>query len=313
GGLVFASLSAGFHHTCGVTTSGAAYCWGLGSTGELGQGAAVSSLTPVPVASPGGTPLTWASVSAGSGYTCGVTTSGVGYCWGSNGSGALGTGNNFSSSTPVPVSGGHKFAAITAATNGFSCGLTLNGTALCWGNGAAGALGDGTRTSKLAPVAVSGGLTFSLLDAGGNHTCGLAGTGTGAAYCWGANVDGGKLGSGSGTFFDSPVPLAVVGGLNFAQVSAGRNHTCGVTTTNAAYCWGSNSHGQIGNGGSIFSAFPSPAAVSGGLGFLTVSAGGFHTCGVTTSQATYCWGAGALLGNGTTTASNTPVAVSDPQ
>jgi alpha-tubulin suppressor-like RCC1 family protein len=75
GGLTFATVSAGFLHTCGVTTEGAAYCWGLNGGGH-------------PVAVVGG--LTFGMLSTGGGHTCGITTEGAAYCWGDNRQGQLG-------------------------------------------------------------------------------------------------------------------------------------------------------------------------------------------------------------------------------
>jgi alpha-tubulin suppressor-like RCC1 family protein len=91
---------------------------------------------------------------------------------------------------------------------------------------------------------VAGGLTFETLGAGYRHTCGI--TSGGAAYCWGDNASG-QLGTGSvgGT---RAVPTAVVGGHAFMFIDGGRDHTCAVRTDQRAYCWGSNSHGQLGIG-----------------------------------------------------------------
>ena len=105
GGLRFAMVSAGGGHgsdfTCGVTTSGAAYCWGLGTSGQLGNGADTSATAPTPVA--GG--LTFSSLSSGGYHTCGITTAGVTYCWGAGSYGALGAGSPASSNVPVRVAG----------------------------------------------------------------------------------------------------------------------------------------------------------------------------------------------------------------
>ena len=98
----FATVSArGYNHTCGVTTSGDAYCWGKNSFGQLGDGTTTDRLTPTPVI--GG--LTFPAISAGGNHTCGVTPSGDAYCWGDNTSGQLGDGTTTDSSVPVPVSG----------------------------------------------------------------------------------------------------------------------------------------------------------------------------------------------------------------
>ena len=304
---VFALLSAGNIHTCGVSPAGAAYCWGYNGDGELGNGTTTSSATPVAVA--GG--LTFAAVSAGDAvdaggqHTCGVTRAGAAYCWGYNGFGGLGNGTTTNSTTPVAVSGGLTFAAVSAG-GGHTCGVTPTGAAYCWGYNIYGQLGDSTTTNSTTPVAVSGGLAFAAIDAGKNvHTCGV--TPKGAAYCWGYNSVG-ELGNGTTT--NSATPVAVSGGLTFATVSGGADHTCGVTPAGAAYCWGYNGDGELGNGTTGGTA--TPVAVSGGLVFAAVSTGGFAACGVTTAGAGYCWGWNIYgqLGDGTTTNSTTPIAVS---
>jgi alpha-tubulin suppressor-like RCC1 family protein len=300
-GVEFASVSAGYDHSCGVTMAGAAYCWGLNDFGQLGNGTNTNSNVPVAVS--GG--HTFASVSAdGVFHSCGVTTAGAGYCWGQNIDGQLGNGMNTDSNVPVAVSGGHTFASVSAG--GFhSCGLTTSGAAYCWGLNSLGMLGDGTNTSSNVPVAVSGSYTFASVSGGTYHSCGV--TTAGAAYCWGSNF---YLQLGNGTNTDSNVPVAVSGGHTFASVSPGFSLSCGVTTAGAAYCWGSNFYGQLGNGTNTDSNVP--VAVSGGHTFASVSAGSSHGCGVTTAGTAYCWGFNRYgqLGDGTNSDSNVPVVVS---
>jgi alpha-tubulin suppressor-like RCC1 family protein len=144
-----------------------------------------------------------------------------------------------------------------------------------------------------------------MISAGYFFICGV--TATGAAYCWGNN-EFGQLGNGSDKDSDTPVPVS--GRLNFKSVSAAvGGHACGITTTGAAYCWGLNESGQLGNGTKKNSNVP--AAVSGGLTFVSISGGHFHTCGVTTDGELYCWGAeGTGLGVGNKAGSAVPVRVS---
>ena len=240
-----ASVTAGGFHTCGLTASGAANCWGLNNVGQLGFGTgggqgpedcggypypgAAAECSTVPVGVSGG--LTFASLSAGGFHTCGLTTSGAAYCWGI-GQLDLGQGNSANDSVPGVVSGGLTFSSVSAGGGGRTCGLTTSGAAYCWGYGQPS---NGSTYESHVPLAVSGGLTFASLSAGGAHTCGL--TTGGAAFCWGFSVPGNE----------SHVPVAVSGGLTFASLSAGGNHTCGLTTSGAAYCWGVNG-GALGNG-----------------------------------------------------------------
>jgi len=264
GGLTFAAVRVGTFHACGVTTGGAAYCWGEDSGGQLGDGAGPGMSTPVPVA--GG--LTFAAVSLGNASTCGVTTTGAAYCWGISTLGALGTGTSSGpekcqnsggtdcSTIPVAVTGGLTFRQVEAKA--FSaCGVTTSGTAYCWGNNSGDQLGLGTDTGpeqcadegvlipcSRSPVAVPGLSDLVSLSAAESYACGL--TSTGVAYCWG-------LPQGYG---DHTAPVAVPGGLTFATLSAGPNVTCGVTTAGVAYCWGINSGGALGDGTTTDSRVP---------------------------------------------------------
>lgn len=312
GGLALLTLSGGFEHTCGTTAGGLAYCWGLELSGELGDG--VGSATRLaPVAVSGG--LAFAAVSAGNNFSCGVTTSGLGYCWGAGANGRLGNGGFGDDSTPVAVGGGLTFAMISVSKDvdalpigdGFACGVTTGGAAYCWGRNAEGELGDSSFTDGTTPVPVARGLTFALVSAGEQHVCGLTLSGT--AYCWG-NGASGQLGN--GTTAGSNVPVPVSGGLRFTTIAAGAAHSCAATTSGAAYCWGANTLGQLGTGAFAPDFSPpqtTPVAVVGGLTFATLVAGAAHTCGLTSAGVIYCWGRGfdGELGSGDLNNQNSPV------
>lgn len=297
--LVLTSLTAGVNQTCARDSDGAAYCWGFGNHGQLGDGLGEDSPTPVGVS--GGLSIT--AMDAGFHHVCAVTTAGAAYCWGWNDYGELGNGSKSSSLVPVPVSGRLHFVSLSVG-NVHSCGLTERGAVYCWGENNLGQLGDGSTTPRLTPVLVAGGLTFVALSAGGVHSCGLVTSG--AAYCWG-NDHGGELGAGIGTF--SSVPVAVAGELRFSSIAAGAYHSCGVTVAGAAYCWGQNQNGQLGDGSTVDHPLPTP--VSGALLFQSLSAGIFHTCGIASGGVAYCWGLNGVgeLGDNSTHDSATPMAV----
>ena len=147
---------------------------------------------------------TFARVSAGGAHTCGVTSGGAAYCWGSNGDGELGDGTTADRLSPVPVAGGVSFAAVSAGDGGDTCGVPAGGAAYCWGYNYFGQLGDGTTTNRSSPVLVTGGVSFAAVSAGpgGDFTCGV--TSGGAVYCWGYNGNG-ELGDGTTTNQSSPV------------------------------------------------------------------------------------------------------------
>jgi alpha-tubulin suppressor-like RCC1 family protein len=300
--LTFSQLSAGGGHTCGVASDHRAYCWGFNFAGQLGDGTTTQRLTPVAVA---GT-LDFRQVSAGLNYTCGVTTTNRAYCWGQGEAGNLGDGTKMDQSLPVPVAGGHLFRRVDAG-DAHTCGVTTSDAAYCWGFNDRGVLGAGIIQRQSTPVAVSGGLKFRQVAAGGTHTCGV--TTSDVVYCWGSDSVG-QVGDGSssaGVF----VPTRVATSRRFQLVDAGLGaFTCGVTTADKAFCWGSGRNGEIGDGRDFLRFLP--RAVAGGRAFDRVTTGGTHTCAEATDNRAYCWGlnAGGALGTGTSVArSLIPVAV----
>lgn len=313
GGSVFTSVELGEDHTCGVNASAVALCWGMNNRGQLGDGSNTGRTRPVVVA--GG--LAFNSLSPGISHTCGIATTGVAYCWGRNAEGQLGDDTRVERNAPIDVSGDLMFTALS--TGGLhTCGLT-GGVAYCWGSGAQGQLGvgsSGTGFVRGVPTPVSGGLSFVTLDAGGLHGCGITGDGT--VYCWGSD-SAGALGTaedencddGLGNPFPcSAAPVPVSSAHAFASVSAGVAHTCAVTNEGAAYCWGRNVEGQLGDGSTASSSVP--VLVLGDLQFVAVSAGNFHSCGLTASGAAYCWGGNhrGQLGDGSDSGSSNPTLVS---
>lgn len=320
GSLIFGVLAAGglsttvFAHSCGLTSDGAAYCWG--GDGNLGAGSTTASSTPVAVA--GG--LSFSVLVAYDVQTCGLTSAGAAYCWGDP------ENDQSFASTPYSAwgTGNLRFTAL-AVGGAHGCGLATGGAAYCWGYNESGQLGVGTSegpgTCRYGacsedPVPVVTGLRWVSITAGGAHTCGL--TPGREAYCWGSNAYG-QLGIGTAgpetcgsspavhSCSTAPVPVATT--LRWASITGGVGRTCGLTQGGDAYCWGLNSDGQLGNGSTANSFIP--VAVSGGLSFIAVAAGELHTCGLTTSGAVYCWGGNdsGQLGDGSTTSSTIPVAV----
>lgn len=282
GGLTFLYVSAGGAHTCGVATSGEAWCWGNNTSGQLGTGGrGLDKPEPSTVLGP-----RFASVSAGGLHSCGVALDEGTYCWGDNGWGQLGVGSGVTqSSVPVPLSPDVPFTALTTARF-HTCSITPDGTGYCWGRNSSGQLGVGSAMeSSATPLAVAGGLVLTSVTAVAEHTCGV--TADGAAYCWGEN-DAGQLGN-NNPGVSTATPTRVLHDAPFAQVSAGFRHTCGIDANGLAWCWGGNSSGQLGDGNDGTAA-ALPVPVVGGIRFAGVSAGFLHTCGVTPDGLLYCWG-----------------------
>jgi len=280
GDVAYAAVSVGGTHSCALTRDGRAWCWGLGSSGELGNGQTVSSASPVTVA--GG--QAFVQITTGAYHSCALSAAGAVFCWGANRDGAL--GNRTSNSSPVPVSvAAPANVSFTALTSGqrHNCALASNGAAYCWGANGSGQLGIGSTSDANAPVQVASGVPFKAIAAGASHTCAL--TPAGSAWCWGANVNG-QLGNGGNA--DNTRPTAVSGALSLGTLAAGESHSCGLTDDGAAYCWGAGRAGQLGNGQSA--DVPRPALVVGGHIFRTMALGAVHTCASADDRTVWCWG-----------------------
>ncbi|MBI5510908.1 MAG: hypothetical protein HY903_19275 [Deltaproteobacteria bacterium] len=279
-------VAAGDNHTCAVLeTSGAVWCWGDNTYGQLGMGVPATSaaLVATPVCSTGSArtgdcaPLEDAiDVAAGADFTCAITTGG-GFCWGNGGDGQRGDGFPGTTSAamifnPEPVCGvaGPGCAGALTATTALAaganhvCALSSAGTPLCWGRNYDGQLGDGSYIDRGRPgsvCATSSGpcqapTAVTALAGGDDHSCAIAGP-SDAVYCWGSNAYG-QLGDGGTVAYSAvPVPVCLSGNAaagtcvpltDVAAVVTGASHTCALTSTGGVWCWGSNYEGQLGVG-----------------------------------------------------------------
>lgn len=231
----------GSAHACAISLADRIFCWGSDSSGQLGDARTINSSTPIPLDELYQN-VSWSRVSAGGFHTCAITVAGDAYCWGLNNAGQLGTGvNNGLSQVPVLVSGGLRFREISAGTL-HTCGVAVDGSVYCWGDGDNGKLGLGASADVLVPTQVPGLSSIVAISSGDAHTCAI--NSSGSAFCWGTNAWG-QLGNGSAS--GTSTPTVVVGPQSFRQISAGTSHTCAIDTSDVAYCWGSNRLGTLGN------------------------------------------------------------------
>jgi alpha-tubulin suppressor-like RCC1 family protein len=209
------AIALGDSHVCALLSSGTVTCWGSDEHGQLGDGNFNAAGSP-PVSVTGlGSHAT--ALGCGASHTCATFDDGSIDCWGSNGSGQLGDGSTVDRASPVAVNalGGH--ATTVALGSGHSCAMLSDGTAECWGDNAHGQLGNGSTTSSLTPVAVSGLIDASSLSAGGGDVgCTRIRQG-GLVQCWGFG-GGGELGDGATA--DSSVPVGV------SNIAGNQAHEC---------------------------------------------------------------------------------------
>lgn len=245
-----AEIAAGASSTCARRTDGIVACWGSNQYAERASTESTNALTPSLVS---GVPVL-ASLAAGAWHYCGIEPDGDALCWGRGDGGMLGSGSeptgrcNFGTaactSTPVPVAGGHRWMSLSGS-DFFTCGLTTDGRAFCWGYGPWNALGTGDRVTRLEPAAVASERRFVRISTGHTHACALETDGT--AWCWGVNSIG-ELGS--GTYSSTPMltPVRVAGDRRFVAIEAGDSFTCALDELGRIWCWGGGIAGRGGPG-----------------------------------------------------------------
>ncbi|MCI1262783.1 MAG: M12 family metallo-peptidase [Tetrasphaera jenkinsii] len=284
------AIWAGRDHTCAMTTTGAIKCWGNNLNGQLGDGTKINRSTPVQVVgltsgakaiTAGGafscavTPTSavkcWGlryavtpkvvsgaggavQLTAGENHACTLTSARAAKCWGSNTSGQVGDGTTTTRMSAVQVKGMASGVSAVWAGRYHTCAYTTAGAAKCWGTNGNHELGDTTTTMRLTPVAVYG-LSSGVVGMRGGVSFTCAVKSTRQLLCWGRNAEG-QLGNGTNT--EMAIPTAVSGfSTDTAMIAAGSWHTCALKQSNgAAYCWGSNSRGQLGDGTTTWRTTP---------------------------------------------------------
>jgi hypothetical protein len=312
GGLTFETIAISPSEgssNCGLTASGAAYCWGLNLRGTLGVASSETcaafnvqvACAREPAVVSGGHAFVGISTNARTIATgnvpsraCAITRAGVAYCWGSNINGELGDNTTTERSAPTLVSTNARFRRIAAGRNA-TCGLTFQAQVYCWG---AGPIGDGT-SSRLVPTPISSADRFVDVDVGTNTACAV--TEDGRSFCWGTDLQ---------TFStSSTIPRLVTGAPSFVSVRVGNQSVCGVTAASSVFCWGSQNGGALGNGKYSNAIVGTPTPVIGNLSLESVVPWSSAACAEGPTRDTWCWGFNTPLGNGARVATASPVRV----
>jgi alpha-tubulin suppressor-like RCC1 family protein len=292
-------ISAGQSHTCAVLDTGAVKCWGLNSSGQLGDNSTTQRLTPVDVSNLSGV----AAVSVGSQHSCALLRTGAVKCWGAGG--RTGDGTNTQRSTPVDVSGLSSGVAAISAGHLHTCALLTTGAVRCWGADNRGELGNGPTGDTNAPGSVTG-LSSGVIaiSAGENRSCAVLSNGT--AKCWGWNDLGGL---GNGSTGDQGTPVDVLNVSSAIAISTGGEHSCVLLSTGTVKCFGRNDAGQVGDGTNI--AKSSPVDVSNVSSAVAITTGRYYSCALLSNGTARCWGnnGDGALGDGTTSNRNTGTSV----
>ncbi|MCL2788126.1 MAG: Ig-like domain-containing protein [Micrococcales bacterium] len=323
----FTAIAAGAHAGYGLDKEGRIWAWGRNDSGQLGNGTQTDSRWPVLVKAGAGMLPRFTAIAAGSAMAYALDEDGHVWAWGDDSNNQLGIGTAIGAVTapskwPVrvqPASG--VLPSFTAIAAGASTGYALDkdGNVWAWGYNAYGQLGNGVmyNSSSASRVAAAGPGTlpaFSAIAAGGNT--GYALDFSGRIWAWGSNSVG-QLGNGTTTHATRPglVDAATPGTLPaFAMIAAGLSSGYAVDQTGAAWAWGANNYGQLGNGTSANTSRPDLVKSNGGTlpGFVTIAAGDSTGYAVDQGGRIHAWGRNdhGQLGDGTLGGASTwPVAV----
>ena len=308
-------LAAGDNHTCGIRSDGTLWCWGANAEGEVGIGSFYTTVfRPRQVTTPAA--RGWASVTTGRFQTCATRADGTLWCWGWNGYGQLGIGSHTDQGRPrqvtTPARGG--WASISARGI-HTCATRAGGTLWCWGDNASGELGTGNQTGQDRPRQVTtparGG--WASVTAGDSHTCAIRTGGT--LWCWGDNSSG-ELGTGDTNGQVRPRQVTTPAPGGWARITAGMGYTCATRADATLWCWGNNDYGELGIGNSVGDVqfLPRQVTTPTPRGWVSVIAGGIHTCATRSGGTLWCWGNNDYgeLGIGNLVSQDQPRQVSSP-
>jgi alpha-tubulin suppressor-like RCC1 family protein len=312
---------AGTYYTSyALLGDGTVRSWGGNAFGQLGAGArSKPSVEPVPVAG-----LTRVSaIAAGGDHAMALLSNGTVATWGGNSYGEMGNGTTLKgtegtgSAVPVIVPNLSGVVAI-AAGGGDDVALLSNGTLMAWGENKQGQLGDGTTTEKDVPTPVLGLSSVKAVAIGGigslgGHMLALLDDGTVRAIGGGEH---GQLGDGADASSSSPV--VVTGLTGVTAVAASVSHSMALLGDGTVVSWGSNSNGELGVAAGGPESCDKPAVScskvpvrAGVTGAGAISAGFRFSLAVASGRVfSWGWNEKGQLGDGTTTDSATPVAVS---
>jgi alpha-tubulin suppressor-like RCC1 family protein len=257
-----AEIVMGEQHACARMMDGTLQCWGLNSSGQLGDGTTTTRAYPVEVLTAGGSPFVAADLTISVATMCAWDPIGGLFCWGGNADGEVGDGSLMDRSLPVAIG----VSPTTSAAMGWrtGCASVADGTAYCWGYGLDGSLGDGTFVSRPQPGAVlAGGVALDhvvAVGSGDSTDCALRDDGS--VWCWGGNGLG-QLGIGDPNTSASPQPLEVLLPQPATQLAVGNDHLCVRLLDGAIACWGYNMYGQLGDGTTTTAFAPVLAVATG--------------------------------------------------
>eukprot|EP01083_Nonionella_stella_P145467 455919_1 len=318
-------IATGPFHACAISTLNTVKCWGLGSSGRLGysdtndRGENPNEMGDYLPEVDLGTGFDVAQIATGCVYTCSLSTSNKVKCWGRN---TLGYGDEIHRGDNANEMGdflpevdlGTGFNVRQIVTGYFhACVISTLNTIKCWGSGYAGRLGYGDPNDRgenpnemgdyLPEVDLGTEFDVLMIATGWQHTCALSTSNK--VKCFGRN-NYGQLGLGktnnrgdhANEMGDNLPEIDLGSGFVVTQISAGRDFTCALSTSNKVKCFGRNNYGQLGlgktnnRGDHANEMGDNLPEIDLGSGFVVtqISAGRDFTCALSTSNKVKCFG-----------------------
>lgn len=301
-------ISAGNSFTMAIKNDGTLWGWGFNSSGQLGNGNATMSFSPIQI----GTESNWKSVSTGDAHTIALKNDGSLWGWGFNSFGEAGSSNGTSGdggstaiSTPTRIGSANNWESISTG-NFHSVAIKSDGTLWAWGNNHYGQLGNNTTVAKEynTPVQIGTDTNWSKVSAANAHNIALKADGS--LWAWGNNVFN-QLGDGTDT--ERLTPVQIGSATNWQSISAGFNHNLAIKSDGTLWAWGTNTNRQLGDGTNKTKADPTQIGTL--TDWQTVDAGTYYSSAIKNDGTLWMWGINSWgqLGNGNKITQATPLQI----
>lgn len=300
-------IASGKAHSAIIDVYSNIYCFGLGVSGQLGQGDSNLDSSRMPLRVPTVGISTILHVACGSHHTMCMTTEGKVFAWGDNTCGQLGLGFKSPKPRGIPTRV-EKLVNVQSIVCGGSHSfiVMVDNNVLACGSNIAGQLGLGDRKDRAtfervsffrklyAPQAnatgsSSGGATGDAeLACGLYHSMALCGR---RVYSWG-NGDDGRLGHGNIETYLEPMLVSALNDIPIKAIACGGSHSGVIAMNSDVYLWGSGQHGQLGTGMVRSRRVPTKIRLLQGKHATQLSFGEWHSMALCEGGHLYSWGFG---------------------
>jgi alpha-tubulin suppressor-like RCC1 family protein/subtilisin family serine protease len=249
------AIAAGAGHAVALKSDGTVWTWGSNNAGQLGDGTNNDHPTPMQVPGLSGV----AAVASMFNTTYALKSDGTVWAWGDNQLGQAGDGTEFNyRKSPVQVA---NLSGVKSIFAGYNAGLAVRNDGTLWG--------WGTINNIIIPNAhpVEGLTNVRSAATGGDFAVALKEDGT--VWVWGSNTRG-QFGNGqTGGRVDTPQQVAALSGVSWLGLSEGYSSDCylaALKSDGTLWVWGSNVHGQLGDGSVAPRYTPAPVeTISGNI------------------------------------------------